>query len=256
MAHKYKPTKNDLFIVSYPKCGTTWTQQIVHLLLNRGVPPAKTLLFSKSIPFLEVCAPTQDDTDTHVRAFKTHLPVQLAPFDDQSPAKYIYCIRNPKDCLISFWFHEKDFPLLLCDNFQQFFTAFMSGKTGYGDYFDHLIGWYRQRHRTANVLIVHYEDLKTDIEKQIRRIAKFISNDLLEQITDDKDFLDNVIKYSSFEFMKTSTNGQMKKFFDQSVDDMESDGEIVDGFKDAFRDIKSNDNLISFGDHRWPNPYP
>ena len=94
-AVNYKPMANDVFIVSYPKCGTTWTQQILYLLLNDGVPPNKTLLFSKSIPFLELCAPEAPrDRDRHlIRGFKTHLPSHLAPYDKS--AKYIYCVRNP-----------------------------------------------------------------------------------------------------------------------------------------------------------------
>jgi hypothetical protein len=28
----------DFFVASYPKCGTTWCQYIVHLIRNDGVP--------------------------------------------------------------------------------------------------------------------------------------------------------------------------------------------------------------------------
>ena len=32
----YKPSPTDVFIVTPPKCGTTWMQQIVHGLRTRG----------------------------------------------------------------------------------------------------------------------------------------------------------------------------------------------------------------------------
>ena len=34
---------DDIFIVTYPKNGTTWTQQIVYCLLNDGKPPQTAL---------------------------------------------------------------------------------------------------------------------------------------------------------------------------------------------------------------------
>ena len=42
---------DDLFVVSYPKCGTTWTQQIVKLILSKGVDDGVSLL--TSIPWIE-----------------------------------------------------------------------------------------------------------------------------------------------------------------------------------------------------------
>ncbi|KAL3194026.1 hypothetical protein MRX96_001936 [Rhipicephalus microplus] len=35
----YKPKPGDVFIVSYPKCGTTWMQHIVYAIYNDGIPP-------------------------------------------------------------------------------------------------------------------------------------------------------------------------------------------------------------------------
>jgi hypothetical protein len=240
-ALNYKPTNNDLFIASYPKCGTTWTQQVVYLLLNRGVPPNKAILFSKSIPFLEFAEPKAlAPEESKTRAFKTHLPFHLVPFNQNS--KYIYCMRNPKDCCVSFWFHEKGFPLLKSKTFDEFFDLFINGKTGYGDYFDHVLSWYQNKDKN-NILIVHYEDMKNDFIAQLNRIATFISLDLHLELTKNKEFRENVIKFSSFEFMKQTTNNQIKKSYEMPVEELEKDEDIVDAFKDAFSVMKNEDKV-------------
>jgi len=33
---QFSPKKDDIFIVTYPKCGTTWLQQICHVLRTGG----------------------------------------------------------------------------------------------------------------------------------------------------------------------------------------------------------------------------
>ena len=35
-ALKYEPDESDIFIATYPKCGTTWMQYILYLLKNKG----------------------------------------------------------------------------------------------------------------------------------------------------------------------------------------------------------------------------
>ncbi|WP_041234084.1 sulfotransferase domain-containing protein [Cylindrospermum stagnale] len=44
----------DTFIVAYPKSGTTWMEQIVHLLANNGEQGDKIL--SEAVPWLEGAA--------------------------------------------------------------------------------------------------------------------------------------------------------------------------------------------------------
>eukprot|EP01035_Chromulina_nebulosa_P034712 gene34712-46600_t len=50
----FQTRAEDVFISTYVKAGTTWTQQIVHLLLRKGSPGG---FYSETIPWLEaICS--------------------------------------------------------------------------------------------------------------------------------------------------------------------------------------------------------
>ena len=57
------------------------------------------------------------------RILKTHLPYQLIPKNPK--VKYIYCFRNPKDNLVSNYFHT-------CDKKSLILTAHFSSILNYG----------------------------------------------------------------------------------------------------------------------------
>lgn len=85
---------DDVFIATYPKCGTTWTQEITYLINNDAVPPKDHLDRLQNNPFIEI---TGEDGPRNMRrpgCIKTHLPRNLVPYADH--AKYIYVLRNPK----------------------------------------------------------------------------------------------------------------------------------------------------------------
>ncbi|GFT07943.1 sulfotransferase 1C2 [Nephila pilipes] len=90
----YKPRPDDLFIVTYPKCGTTWVQNIVACIFRDGKSFQSALEFLTETPFLEMTGAETVENTKRPCAIKTHLPFHVAPW---SPAaKYIFVARNPK----------------------------------------------------------------------------------------------------------------------------------------------------------------
>ena len=121
MKDEVKPRPDDIWIVTYPKSGTTWTQQIVRLILNRGKNDGK--LLSEVIPFVEGVNPKLPgynkplnlDEMASPRAFKSHFPYDQMPCGplNTTQGKYIYVVRNPKDVFVSLHIHVSAIPFLV-----------------------------------------------------------------------------------------------------------------------------------------------
>ena len=99
---------DDIWVVSYPKAGTTWTQYIVHLIHNGGKDDGKKI--TDAVPWIEAGTQFTEvsiDDLTPPRAFKSHMPYDRMPCGPPSstPSKYIYVARNPKDLATSFYHH-------------------------------------------------------------------------------------------------------------------------------------------------------
>ena len=68
---------------------------------------------------------------------------QLGGDIENSPAKYIYTYRNPKDTAVSFYHFTKGFfPLI---DWETFFESFLDGSIMYGKVLDHMMGWWEHR---------------------------------------------------------------------------------------------------------------
>jgi len=72
----FRPRPDDVLISTYPKCGTTWMQQIVHALRTRGSMDFAEI--TAVVPWIEMADAMSIDLSAAQaaapRAFKTHLP--------------------------------------------------------------------------------------------------------------------------------------------------------------------------------------
>ena len=149
---------SDVFICSYPKSGTTWTQNIVHKLLSNGVKNLEHI--SESAPFFEVDAHWRTGEATlspsvvagHARAnggrrvFNTHLLWSMLPHARHA-ARYIYVVRSGSDVAFSFFKHlssqkgDGGWDIDTQGGWDVFFTAWLAGEIPYGKWAAHVEHW-------------------------------------------------------------------------------------------------------------------
>lgn len=193
----------DVLLVTFPKSGTTWMQQVLSLIFCEGhlwpiyhlpnwarMPWIEQVSFSKLLPNLRSSWP---------RLFTSHLCAKLlAPALMKSKAKVVYMARNPKDTLVSFYhFHRIATFLPDPSSFEDFVDEFLEGTGFYSSWFDHVKGWLGLQ-KDLNLLFVTYEELHQEPRHTIRKISEFLGRRLRPEEEDV------ILEHCSFSFMSQS----------------------------------------------------
>jgi hypothetical protein len=199
---QYRAQPGDVFVATYPKCGTTWVQYIVYLLLHDAEALAPGQSLGAVFPHLEEVGRDAVAALPLPRLIKTHLPLERTPWHDR--AKYVFVARNPFDCAVSFYHHTRGFVRhydFADGTWDAFFECFLAGEVDFGDYFDHLLSWWPRR-AAANVLFLTYEDLMREPAHGIGRIAAFLGGAAAE-LAAEPARLESVVRQSSFDGMRS-----------------------------------------------------
>ena len=208
--------EDDIYVLTFPKSGTTWTQELVWLLQNDcnfEIAKAKTLderfpfmdfplfvgFIKSDIPqFLKGDMLAMLEAIPSPRLLKSHLHFGLFPDDLMEKCKIFMCLRNPKDTVVSYYHHVK----LSKDNafigdFPAFFDLFMDDLAVYSPYFEYIKEvWQRRNH--PNVRLLFFEDMKKDLAASVRKVAKFLG----KEVTDAK--VEELVDHLSFDSMKSN----------------------------------------------------
>ncbi|XP_066437265.1 amine sulfotransferase-like [Eleutherodactylus coqui] len=211
---------SDVFLVTYPKSGTVWTQQTLSLIFNEGhrngTEHVENIL---RVPWIEYELGNADfKSRPSPRLFTSHLPYYLMPKDLRfRMGKIIYVYRNPKDVLVSYYhFYNLNPKFKSGINWEIFTERFISGKVFGGSWFDHVRGWYTHK-EDFNILFVTYEEMKKDLRSAVLKICKFVG------ITLNEKAIDIVVEKATFKNMKDDPLANYKFLTSDSIDHSKGD---------------------------------
>jgi len=218
---------DDVWVVSYPKCGTTWTQEMVWMILNNLDMEKGQLPLVIRSPFLEFgCIhsstgdqpqiltggdPLSGEVDQLLSSFladpieftnglsgrrrviKTHLPLAFLPPHLLTTCKVILVTRNVRDCAVSYFHHNVNItPHDFIGDFGSFAKMFKLGLVYNGCYWGHQ----RSFEKAEGVLRLRFEEMKDDQESAIHQVCHFLG----VQLTEEK--VECLLKHLAFDNMK------------------------------------------------------
>jgi len=179
-ARSYQPRPEDVFVATQMRCGTTWMQQIVYEIVNRGAGDLSDTghgpLYAIS-PWIDAVSsvPISDAPlvgDRPTRIIKTHLPTSLCPFSPQ--ARYIYVARHPVSCFASIMDFNRSMVGPLLPPLDTMVEWYCSDRMYWLPWPRHVDGWWRWAQARDNVLFVHFEEMKRDLGGVLDRVAAFL----------------------------------------------------------------------------------
>lgn len=222
--------RDDDIVISTPaKCGTTWTQTICALLIFQS--PAFPEALDLISPWLDQSLRDRDgvfadlEAQQHRRFIKTHTPFDGLPHDDR--VTYICVARDPRDVALSWDNHMSNLDIAEAlrlrdqavgnddlaelmpdgpppppppDPVERFWLWVdedpgQSSVGGLAATLHHLDTFWQSREE-PNVVLLHYGDLKADLEGQMRALAARLGIEVPERLWPE------LVRAASFEEMR------------------------------------------------------
>lgn len=204
----YEDREDDIYIVTFPKSGTTWMQVIVYNLITDGNMDFNHIYDVSPWPHNEAfngLSPDKINKIPSPRILKSHQ--KYNEFNSNCKAKFIHLYRDGKDVAVSLYHHNKNYTnpdISFNSTFENFFLE--SNKEI--NWFLHTNEWLHNKNN-LDILYLSYEQIKNNFDNTIHKIAVFLNVSLTEVK------MQRVREHASFKYMKENE----KKFGEKPIND-------------------------------------
>ena len=187
---------DDTFIVSYPKSGNTWTRFLIGNLLF----PYSQMDFSKledRIPNVNIVGNDNLLKIPRPRYFKSH------EYFIPTYKRVIFIVRDPREVVVSYYYHNIKRNFIEPDySMDDFVDKFINGELDtYGSWQEYVGGWIGAREGDR------YEELLSNTERELKKIARFIS------VNPSKELILDSVEKSNFKNMRQLENKQSNTWY-------------------------------------------
>jgi len=197
---------DDVFVVSYPRSGNTWTRFLIGNLISPDDPVTFANVESR-IPEIYFNPDRRLRRLKRPRILKSH-----ESFQPHYPA-VIYIVRDPRDVAVSYYHHNVKAGNI-ADNYamEDFIPRFMAAEfdTKLGSWSDNVLSWLRLRQGSERFLLLRYEEMKANPAAELRRIAQFLGRWNFGRVDPSPDKLTRAVELSSPQRMRELEKTQAK----------------------------------------------
>ena len=167
---------DDTFIVSYPRSGNTWARFLISHLIDGAQSPTDFLNIEQRIPDI------YQNSDAALRRLRRPRILKSHEYFDPRYKKVIYLVRNPLNVAVSYFYYMLKVRRIADDcPMEDFAVRFLDGSLdSFGNWREHVGSWLGARRGSAGFLLMRYEDLRRDTERNLGTIARFLDIEATE----------------------------------------------------------------------------